>query len=396
MLIEGPRACGKTSTARRASSSEVFLDVDAAAREAAEIDPDVVLAGDSPRLIDEWQAAPGIWNHVRRAADFDPGMGRFILTGSAVPTDDLARHTGAGRIARMRMRPLSLFEAGRATGAVSLGDLLAGRRASAPDPGLALPDIVEAICRGGWPGSLGEEFARAVRFVRGYIDEVRRTELEQATGVRRDPRRLLRLMQSLARHVSTPVTAATLARDVEGGGEAVRDSTIAGYLAALERLFVVENQPPFAVHLRSRSRLRTAPKRHFVDPSLAVAALRAGPDALRRDPGYLGLLFESLVVRDLRIYAAAHDAEVSHYRDNTGLEVDAIVETADGAWLPVEAKLGGTQAVEAAAATLLKFRDHVDTSRMGAPPGLLVVTATGYAYRRPDGVTVAPVGALGP
>ncbi len=396
VLIEGPKASGKTATAREVAASEVSFDVDAAAREAVLIDPRIVLEGDSPRLLDEWQVAPDIWNHVRRAADLEPSMGRFILTGSAIPTDDIVRHTGAGRIARMRMRTMSLFEQKHATGEVSLGELLAGSSVSASDPGHELPDIVDLICRGGWPGSIDADLNRATRFVRDYVDEVRRTDVERASGIRHDPNRVLRLMQSLARHIATRAPLATLARDVAGHDGVTQERTVSNYLDVLERLFVVENQQPFSPHLHSRSRLHKTPTRHFTDPSIAVAALRSGSQRVRRDLNFLGLLFESLVVRDLRIYAAAHDAEIRHYRDNTGLEVDAVVETAAGDWLPVEVKLGSSQGIDAAAISLLKLRDRVDTRRMGPPSKLLVVTATGYAYERPDGVTVAPVGALGP
>ena len=397
VLIEGPKACGKTATARRIARSEVFLDIDHNARQAAAIDPDMILAGDAPRLLDEWQFAPEIWNHVRRAADLQPGKGKFILTGSAAPTDDLMRHSGAGRIARLRMRTLSLFEQGHASGDVSLGALLSGAPEAAADPGLTIPDIVELICRGGWPGTLDNSLDQAMRFVRDYIDELRRTDVERTVGVRHNPNRVLRLMQSLARNTATEVRLTTLAKDVAGSGEIVQERTISDYMDALRRLFVIEELPPFSPHLRSRARLRQAAKQHFSDPSIAVAVTRANPQQLRSDFNYLGLLFESLVVRDLRVHAAIHDAELSHYRDNTGLEVDAIIQTAAGVWLPVEVKLGSTAAIiDEAAASLLKFKDRVDASRMGEPPSLLVVTATGYAYRRPDGVTVAPIGALGP
>ena len=397
VLIEGPKACGKTATARRIARSEVFLDIDHNARQAAAIDPDMILAGDAPRLLDEWQFVPEIWNHVRRAADLQPGKGKFILTGSAAPTDDLVRHSGAGRIARLRMRTLSLFEQGHASGDVSLGALLSGAPEAAADPGLTVPDIVELICRGGWPGTLDNSLDQAMRFVRDYIDELRRTDVERTVGVRHNPNRVLRLMQSLARNTATEARLTTLAKDVAGSGEIVQERTISDYMDALRRLFVIEELPPFSPHLRSRARLRRAAKQHFSDPSITVAATRANPQQLRSDFNYLGLLFESLVVRDLRVHAAIHDAELSHYRDNTGLEVDAIIQTAAGVWLPVEVKLGSTAAIiDEAAATLLKFKDRVDASRMGEPPSLLVVTATGYAYRRPDGVTVTPIGALGP
>ena len=308
----------------------------------------------------------------------------------------LVRHTGTGRIARMRLRTMSLFEQGQSSGEASLADLLANQRIAAHDPGLILSDIVEAICRGGWPATLRARSDHAMRYVRNYVDEVRRTDIERASGVHHDPNRVLRLMQSLARNVATDVNVATLARDVSDADRAVQDRTVATYLDALERLFVVENQPAFSPHLRSRSRLRKAPKRHFCDPSVAVAALRTGPNRVMSDLSFLGLLFESLVVRDLRIYAATQDAEVRHYRDNTGLEVDAVVETAAGQWMPVEVKLGGDALVEAAAASLLKLKDRVDVTRMGEPAKLLVVTATGYGYERRDGVTVVPIAALGP
>ena len=242
VLIEGPKACGKTSTARERAASEVFLDVNASARQAAAVDPEIVLKGDAPRLLDEWQVAPEIWNHVRRAADLGSGMGRFILTGSAAPTDDLVRHTGAGRIARMRLRTMSLCEQDHATGEVSLGDLLAGRKVSASDPGLSLTDLIECICRGGWPGTLDANLSEAMRFVRDFVEEVRRTDIQRASGTRHDPKGVLRLIRSLARNVSTPVSVATLARDVSGAEGNVMQGTISAYLGALERLFVVENQ----------------------------------------------------------------------------------------------------------------------------------------------------------
>ena len=397
VLIEGPKACGKTATARQAARSEVFLDADANARQAVSVDPQIVLAGDAPRLIDEWQVAPRIWNQVRRSVDLQPGRGRYILTGSAVPTDDIVRHSGTGRITRLRMRTMSLFEQGHATGAASLGALLAGQPVSAPIPRLTVPDIVELICRGGWPGTLDLPTDRAMRFVRDYIDEVRRTDVERAAKVRHDPNRVLRLMRSLARNTATQVTLTTLAKDVAGANDVVQERTIGNYIEALRQLFVVEELPPFSPHLRSRTRLQQAVKQHFSDPSIAVAALRANPQRLLADLNYLGFLFESLVVRDLRIYAALHDAELSHYRDSTRLEADAVIETAGGAWLPVEIKLGSTTAIiDEAAANLLKLKKRVDTGKMGEPAALLVVTATGYAYRRPDGVTVAPIGALGP
>ena len=395
VIIEGPRACGKTATAQRQSASEVLFDVDANARRVAAVSPELLLDGPEPRLLDEWQAVPAIWNHVRRASDAGRRPGRFILTGSAVPADDTTRHTGAGRVSRIRMRPMTLFESGQSTGAVALGDLLASAPVASPPPGVGLAELIEATCRGGWPGILDAGLGDSQQFVRDYIDEIPRTDLGGGGGSRRDPARVRRLMQSLARNTATEVSMATLAAD--SGGERPLDvDTVRGYLDALERLFVVEDQPAWSVRLRSRSRLRRSPKRHFVDPSLAVAALRTGPRRLLADLSLYGLLFESLVVRDLRVYAAAHDGDVFHYRDNTGMEIDAIVETAAGAWIGFEVKLGGNDATDAAARSLLKLRDRVDTAVVGTPAKLVVVTAGGYAYERPDGVAVVPVTALGP
>ena len=398
VLIEGAKGCGKTATARRAARSEVFLDADPRVAPAMAVDPRILLAGETPRLLDEWQAFPDLWNYVRRAVDLQSGKGRFILTGSAVPADDVMRHSGAGRITRLRMHTMSLFEQGRANGSVSLGGLLSGvEQPSAPDPGLVLSDLAEAICRGGWPGTLEDDLPQAMRFVRAYVDEVRRTDVQRTVHVRHDPNRVRRLLQSLARNTATTASLTTLAADVAGRNEVVQPRTIGDYLDALHRLFVVESLPPFAAHLRSRARLRQANKHHFSDPSIGVAALRSSPERLLADLAFLGFLFESLVARDLRAYAAVHDADLRHYRDSNGLEVDIIVETAAGVWLPVEVKLGSTPAiVDEAAATLLRFRDTVDARSMGEAPNLLVVTGMGYAYRRPDGVTVAPIGTLGP
>lgn len=396
VVIEGAKACGKTATARRKAASEVLLDVDRNARQAVQIDPSLVLAGSRPRLIDEWQMAPEVWNHVRRAADTRSTTGRFILTGSATPSDDTTRHSGAGRISRIHMRPMSLFELDFSSGHVSVQDMLASEPVAVSDPGVTVPDLTELVCRGGWPGIIDTDLRSALRFSRDYLDEVRRTEVRDLLGTRRDPQRLMRLMRSLARNVANPVPASTLAADTGGPDRTVRGETISAYLDALERLFVVEDQPAFVTHLRSRSRLRVSSKRHFVDPSLAVAALRSNPARLLRDLELFGFLFESLVIRDLRVYSQPNDAQVYHYRDNTGLEVDAIIEAGDGRWMAVEVKLGGAEAVDHAANSLLKFRNRVDTARIGEPAKLLVVTGVGYGYERPDGVTVAPLAALGP
>jgi predicted AAA+ superfamily ATPase len=395
VVVEGPKACGKTLTARQLAASEVLLDIDANARQAIAVDPALVLDGPTPRLLDEWQIEPSIWNHVRRAVDARSDPGQFILTGSAVPADDITRHTGAGRIGRLRMRPMSLFESGAASGGISLAELLEGRMNSSADPGLTVAGIAEEVSRGGWPGLRGRGVRGALLAVRDYVEEIARVDVSRVDGTHRDPGRVARLLASLARNVGTHAAATTLAKDAGGADGPLKDDTVRDYLAALERLMVVEDQPAWAPHLRSSHRLRTAPKRHFVDPSLAVAALRATPARLLGDLNLLGFLFESLVVRDLRVYAQAADAQVLQYRDSSGLEVDAIVEAGDGRWMAFEVKLGHGQ-IDAAAASLLRFAERVDTARCGAPALLGVIVATGYGYRRKDGVAVIPIAALGP
>jgi uncharacterized protein len=396
VLIEGPKACGKTETARQLAASEVLLDIDQNARAAVALNPALVLDGETPRLIDEWQVEPAIWNQIRRTVDDRGEPGQFILSGSAVPADDVTRHSGAGRISRLRMRPMSLAESGVGSAEISLRELLAGGAAEAGESKVGVEDLAEEIVRGGWPGFRSKSLRAAMDAVRDYLGEVSRTDVNQVDEVRRDPRRVERLIRSLARNVATTASASTLARDSTiADEEQLRDQTVAEYLSALERLFVVENQPPWEAHLRSRSRLRQAAKRHFVDPSLAVAALGADPAALLRDLSLLGFLFESLAVRDLRIYAQTVRGEVKHYRDSSGLEVDAIVESAEG-WAALEIKLGGPDAIDEAAASLLKFADKIDTEKSGEPRFLAVVVATGYGYTRADGVQVVPLPHLGP
>lgn len=398
VLIEGARACGKTVTGQQVAASEVFLDVDRAAQDMIAVDPDLVLKGETPRLIDEWQTEPVIWNHVRRAVDVRPGKGHFILTGSAVPPDDVTRHTGAGRIIRMRLRPMSLFELGRSSGRVSLAEVLGGTPVRSPATELSVEDLAELICVGGWPGHLGSSTAEAMRVNRGYLDDICRTDLRRVDGVRRDPARVHRFLQSLARNVATYASLATVARDISDPDRPATNMTghtARSYLVGLECLMVVEQQPPWVPHLKSRSRPQVSPKHHFVDPSIAAAALGAGPEHLLRDFSWFGFLFESMVIRDLRVYAQAMGAKVHHYRDDTGLEVDAIVDAGPGRWAAFEIKLGLTR-IDDAARSLLKFAGRIDTERCGEPAALAVIVDRGFGYVRPDGVSVIPLGALGP
>ncbi|MGI8758672.1 MAG: ATP-binding protein [Acidimicrobiales bacterium] len=395
VVIEGPKACGKTETARQRAGSEVLLDIDENARQAAAVDPSLVLEGLAPRLVDEWQIEPGIWNHVRRAVDHRGANGQFILTGSSVPSDDVARHTGAGRFSFLRMRPMTLFETGHTNGAVSLAALLAGESPRSDDPGLSVRDLADRITAGGWPGQYGRRLGDAARATRDYLEQISQVDVSRVAGSSRDPARVERLLRSLARNTSTEAALTVLAADAGGGDEPLDRHTVGEYLNILDRLMIIEDQPAWAPHLRSRANLRRSAKRHFVDPSLAVAALGAGPERLLSDLNLLGLLFESLVIRDLRVLAQPLDGKVWHYRDNYGVEADAVIQLADGRWAAFEVKLGAGL-VEEGALSLLRFREAIDTARSGKPVLLGVISGTGYGYVRPDGIAVIPIGALGP
>ena len=398
VVMEGPKACGKTATARQKAASEVLLDTDRNARELASVDPATALAGATPRLIDEWQLEPSVWNHVRRAVDDRADSGQFILTGSAVPADDVTRHSGAGRFTRIRMRPLSLFESGHSSGEISLAGLLNGSPQGAEASSLSIPDLAELVAIGGWPANHRQPTRETLRLNRDYLNEIRRTDISRVSERRTDPIRVGRLLRSLARNTATEVTLSKLAADVGASKITMKPDTAAGYLDALEQLMVIEDQPAWSPHLRSRAILREAPKRHFVDPSLAVAALRATPDRLVGDLRFLGLLFESLVIRDLRIYAQANDAEVFHYREKGGLEVDAIVEAADGRWAAFEIKLGQS-GVDEGARNLRRLAERAPRAMRDTPnepSTLAVIVPNGYGYTGRSDVGVIPIGALGP
>jgi uncharacterized protein len=394
-VIEGPKACGKTVTAQHLAASEVRLDVDLEARQAAALEPAFVLDGPTPRLIDEWQMEPTIWNHVRRAIDDRRKPGQFILTGSAVPADDITRHSGAGRLTRLRMRPMSLYEKSRSTGRISLSRLLSGNTGGSAEAKLTLPELAEEIALGGWPSLLELDKDAGLGFAGDYLEEIRRTDVSSVSGAHRDPVKVGRLLRSISRNVASSPSIATLARDAGGPDGSLRHETVSEYLDALRRLMIVEEQPAWGVHLRTTHRLRKAAKIHFVDPSLAVAAMNTGPERLVKDLNFLGLLFESLAIRDLRVYSQSADAGVLHYRDSDGLEVDAIVEARDGRWAAFEIKLGSNR-IDEAAANLHKFAKRIDTDTCGPPAVLGVIVSSGYGYRREDGVQVIPIGSLGP
>ena len=403
VLLEGVRWCGKTSTALRFAHSALRLD-DPDALILTGADPSEALRGEVPRLIDEWQNAPQLWNRIRRECDERAAPGQFILTGSASPREDITRHTGTGRIARVTMRPMSLFEVGVSDGTASLHQLFAGDTiARAAPSGIGLRDVASWICVGGWPAHVGLDETTACRSARDHLQESILVDVRAAAGVRHDRDSLMTLARSVARNVATEARTSKLVADMAGPDHdddataRVWRQTVTQYLAALRRIFLVEDQPAWPGHLRSRAVLRKAPKRHFVDPSLAAAALQASPEHLIADANTLGLLFESLAVRDLRIYSQRDPASVYHYRDSDHLEVDAIIARDDGTWLAAEIKLSHhSDAVDQAANSLLRLREKVTPQRQQALAGLLVITALGPAYRRPDGVQVVPITALGP
>ena len=399
VLIEGVRWCGKTWSALRFARSALHLD-DPDALTLTAADAVGALQGDTPRLIDEWQNAPHLWNRIRRECDERAAPGQFILTGSASPREDITRHTGTGRIARVTLRPMSLLESGMSDGSVSLRSLFDGETAArVARDSISLRDVAASICIGGWPANLGLDEDTARRSVRDHLRESALVDVPAASGVRHDRDTMLGVVRSVARNVATEASVNKIVSDMSFGGDGsqVSRQTATAYLEALRRIFLLEDQPSWPVHLRSRAVLRKSPKRHFVDPSLAAAALRASPTHLLADLNTLGFLFESLVVRDLRIYAQQHEALVYHYRDSDSLEVDAIVATDDGAWLAVEVKLGHhTEVIDAAAKSLLRLRDKVATSHSAELAGLVVITARGPAHRRPDGIQVVPITSLGP
>lgn len=397
VLLDGPRASGKTWTGKRFAQSEALFDTMPGVRLAASIDAASLLDGPVPRLLDEWQQVPDIWNPMRRACDDRAEMGQFLLTGSANPPDEITRHSGAGRVVRVRMRPMSLLESGESDGSVSLSKLMDGESCRPQSPGVQTPEMIGLVCRGGWPRIVSGTPVSAQRYLRDYLDDISRTDIVQVDDVKRDPVGVRRLLTSLGRNTGTKASYTTLAKDASGDREVPMHSrTVKGYVQALERLFVVEDLPAWQPHLRSRIALRTTPARHFVCPSLAVAALRTNSARLRADLEFFGFLFESLVVRDLRIYSQLEGCQLSHYRDEYGLEVDVILERADGEWAAFEVKLGSDEGVMEGIESLRQLRDRVDAKHMGDPVKLAVITATGIGAELPDGIAVIPITTLGP
>ena len=395
VLIDGPKAVGKTRTAEQVARTVLRMDVDQAARAALEMAPEQLFENPTPIVFDEWQEAPELWNLVRRAVDDHAGKGLYVLTGSSRPRDDTKMHSGAGRIARLRMRPMSLFETGHSTGEVSLRRLLEGEGPAGTSAGLAVEDLLERIVIGGWPDLLDAGEHEASLWLRDYLRTVAEVDVP-GLGPRRNPGNIERLLTTLGRGVGTPLNLSSVAEDVGGARGRVAAETLINYLDALDRLMLIEPIPAWRPHLRSRTRLRATAVHHFVDPSLGVAALGVGVDGLRRDLPAAGLHFESLVMRDIRVYAQPLGGSLSSWRDSqTGLEVDAVLELPDGRWMGIEVKLGEA-AADAAAASLVRMAAKIDQDRHGKPAALIVVTGGRYTYRRPDGVCVVPITALGP
>ena len=396
VYITGPKWCGKTATAERHSRSQVYLqdpDRHASLLALAEVKPSLILEGEEPRLIDEWQEAPQLWDAVRFAVDRGRGRGRFILTGSATPRVR-PTHSGVGRIAPLRMRTMSLYESRESTGAVSLAGLFEGRADVAALADLDVEDIAYVLCRGGWPEAVLEpDEDVALVQARNYIEELVTSDIEEMDGARRSATWLRSIMRSYARNVSCEAALTTIAADMQGEPPSI--NTVSDYVDALARASVVEDLEAWNPRLRSKTAVRTSPTRHFSDPSLAAALLHVTPGSLLSDFNTFGLLFESLCVRDLRVYMDALRGSVYHYRDKTGLEADAVLTLPDGRWAPVEVKMGHGK-IDEGAKHLLKLAGRVDVDHEGSPAFLMVLTATEAAYRRDDGVLVVPLACLAP
>jgi len=398
VLVEGPKWCGKTRTAMEASKSFLFMqdpDKRVSYLKAADTKPSLLLGGDTPRLLDEWQTAPVLWDAVRHAVDMRGEPGQFILTGSAVPIDNAVQHSGTGRISRLRMRPMSLFESMESNGSVSLKALFEGETDIDALSELSIEHLAFSIVRGGWPASVRASSKVAFRHAVDYVEAIINQDVSRVDGIEKNPARVRALLRSLARNISTLSTMRTLRNDIAMGNEedSLSEKTISQYLNALDRIFVTENLPAWNPALQSKTAIRTSPKRQFVDPSIATAVMRLTPERLLDDFEYFGFLFESLCDRDLRVYADAIDGEVFHYHDSSGLEADAVVALNDGRWAAIEMKLG-LKEIEEAAVHLLKLRDKVNTAKMKEPSFLMILTGTELAYRRQDGVLVVPIGCL--
>ena len=400
VCIEGPKWCGKTWTSAYHSRSEFYLADPTGNfqnRKLAELDPSLVLAGEAPRLLDEWQEVPSLWDAVRFAVDLAKEKGRFILTGSATPNQKGILHSGAGRIARLRMRPMSLFESRKSSGKVSLKGICSGSLESQLTGEVQLSDLIDYILRGGWPNNQDLPLEQAALLPKEYISAILNDDIERIDGVKRDRHKMELLLRSLARNEATTVSNKKLKDDIKDiDHEDIVVETVATYLDILNRLFLIDNQKPYGAELRSTIRVKQAEKRHLADPSLACALLNASPEMLKNDLNTLGFLFEALCERDLKIYAESFGASLYHYQDYRNREMDAVIVTPEGEWCGIEIKLGANQ-IDEAAQNLLKIKEEISTENKGKEPKSLCVVCglSNAAYQREDGVFVVPLTALG-
>ncbi len=400
VVIEGPKWCGKTTTAMQIAKSIIRMDEPKKRDEniqMSEIDPSRLLEGDTPRLIDEWQIAPKIWDAARYEVDTRGEEGQFILTGSAVPIEsDEMKHSGTGRFTWLTMRPMSLFESEESSGEVSLETLFSEPEAISGRSDISIDELSFLICRGGWPRAIGMKERPALAQAVDYYDAVVKSDINRADGVNKNPERVKKLMRSYARNQGTQVPNTLIRDDIASNDtESINEDTIFNYINALKKIFVIENMPAWNPNLRSQTAIRTSDTRYYVDPSIAVAALGISPKDLVNDLNTMGLLFETLCVRDLRVYSEAIGGEVFHYRDKSGLECDTVIHLRNGNYGLLEIKLGGSKLIEEGAKSLLALRDKIDTTKMNKPSFMAVVVGIGeYAYRREDGIYIIPITCL--
>ena len=399
VLIEGPKWCGKTTTAEQIAASILYMD-DPEKKEQnismSELNPKRLLKGETPRLIDEWQLAPKLWDAIRFEVDHRRELGQFLLTGSAVPVDTKEiTHSGTGRFTWLTMRPMSLYESGDSTGDVSLKDLFEKNTVDG-ESDMTIDRLAFLACRGGWPQAIDMRDDIALDQARDYYDAVVRSDINRADNIQKNAEKVRRLMRSYARNQGSQVPNTVLARDVSANDEeSMSQETVATYLNALRKIFVVEDMPAWNPNLRSKTAIRSSDTRYYVDPSIAAAALGIGPNDLINDLNTFGFIFETLCIRDLRVFADALDGQVYHYRDKDGQECDAVIHLRNGQYGLIEIKLGGDKLIEEGAQSLKKMESKIDTDKMKAPSFLMVLTGVGgYAYRRKDGVCVVPIGCL--
>ena len=395
VLIRGPKACGKTESARQLAGSTLYIDRDPQIDALMNAAPQRLLVGETPRLIDEWQIQPRIWDYVRHEVDERKKNAQFILTGSSNPEDTARMHSGAGRFTTVDMRTMSWQEMGFSNGNISLAKLFEGEKIKIVDHPIDLELIVERIIVGGFPANLNRKSHQASELNRAYIELLAEVDMSKVSGVKKDPIKVRSLLKALARNTSTLVELSTLEKDINDRDKTgISRPTIYEYMDALQRLMIIEDQPAWNPHIRSSYSLRKSPKRHFTDVSLAVAALGANDDRLLNELNFTGFLFESMVTHDLRVYAQANDAGVYHYRDASGLEIDSIIQKYNGDWCAFEIKLGTGQ-IEDAAMNLKKFVAQLDPKKTKAPVSMNIITGTGISYTRNDGINVISIGSLG-